>query len=226
MVRQEKKPHPTLNGFANLSQVQWQKLKCVQGGLDLILATSGPSRNQCRLFCPLLLLSPLKQNRGLSPSQISIWGTPQICLPVRLINTTKVRRQQWKKSGFGSWITDRNIHQRKNKQLQTAVLGTRPKSVEGCEKGKAIAPKVLLGCLSPPYTFTRRSVQTYASGLVGKWEASFLDWCAGFWNTSFIPKNWYRLWVSRSWYSCCRTANLWIWDVCQNYLTQHSSLWN
>ena len=36
--------------------------------------------------------------------------------------------------GFGSRITDRNIHQRENKQLQTAVLGTRPKSVEGCEK--------------------------------------------------------------------------------------------
>lgn len=99
MVRQEKNPHPTLNGFANLSQmIQWQRLKCVQGGLDLILATSSPSRNQCRLFCHLLLLSPLKQNEGLisfTDQHMRYTSDMSAC---QTHKHNKVRQQQWKKS--------------------------------------------------------------------------------------------------------------------------------
>lgn len=43
---------------------------------------------------------------------------------------------------FGSWITDCSIHQHKNKQLQTTVLGTWPNSVEGSEKGRLKLPRL------------------------------------------------------------------------------------
>lgn len=48
------------------------------------------------------------------------------------------------KACFGPRITNCNIHQHKNKQLQTTVLGTQPNSVEEGNKDRYKISQVLL----------------------------------------------------------------------------------
>jgi len=59
---------------------------------------SGPSRNQCRLFCHLLLLSALKQNEGLISFTDQHMRYASDMSACQAHKHNKARRQQWKKS--------------------------------------------------------------------------------------------------------------------------------
>lgn len=82
---------------------------------------------------------------------------------------------------FGSWITDCNSHQHKNKQLQTAVLGTWLNSMKRFHKERL---KNSQGLFSIPFISSSSHV-----GLIGQWEASFLVEVGDLETLFYIPKS-------------------------------------